>query len=76
MYKWADFREGKGGIKMTVKLDHQGKILCFIVVSNARGHDVKRVRDVPHGSGDMLVFICGYADYGYFAEICGEKHIL
>jgi putative transposase len=73
LFPWADFREGKGGIKMTVKLDHQGKIPCFIVVSNARGHDVKRVRDVPYEPGDVLVFDCGYADYGCFGEICGKK---
>jgi hypothetical protein len=32
LFPWADFREGKGGVKLTVKLDHQGKIPCFAVV--------------------------------------------
>jgi hypothetical protein len=31
LFPWADFRKGKGGIKLTVKLDHQGKIPCFVV---------------------------------------------
>jgi putative transposase len=70
---WADFRKGKGGIKMTVKLDHQGKIPCFAVVSNAREHDVNQIYDVPYKSGDVLVFDRGYTDYVYFSMICAQK---
>ena len=73
LFPWADFRKGKGGIKLTVKLDHQGKIPCFIVVSNAREHDVKGIKEVPYSPGDVLVFDRGYTDYRYFEEICGKK---
>ena len=73
LFPWADFRKGKGGIKLTVKLDHQGKIPCFAVQSNAREHDTKKVREVPYEAGDVLVFDRGYADYSYFASICGKK---
>jgi putative transposase len=73
LFPWADFREGKGGIKLTVKLDHQGKIPCFVVESNAREHDVKKVREVPYERDDVLVFDRGYTDYGYFAGICEKK---
>jgi len=73
LFPWADFRKGKAGIKLTVKLDHQGKIPCFVVESNAREHDAKKAREVPYEAGDMLVFDRGYADYGYFASICGKK---
>ena len=73
LFPWADFRKGKAGIKLTVKLDHQGKIPCFAVESNAREHDTKKVREVPYEAGDVLVFDRGYADYAYFASICGKK---
>jgi len=73
LFPWADFRKGKAGIKLTVKLDHQGKIPCFAVQSNAREHDTKKVLEVPYEAGDVLVFDRGYADYGYFASICGKK---
>jgi hypothetical protein len=73
LFPWAEFRKGKGGIKLTVKLDHQGKIPCFAVMSNARGHDVTKAREVPYEPGDVLVFDRGYTDYGYFASICGKK---
>jgi len=73
LFPWADFRKGKAGIKLTVKLDHQGKIPCFVVESNAREHDTKKAREVPYEAGDVLVFDRGYADYGYFASICEKK---
>jgi hypothetical protein len=73
LFPWADFRKGKGGIKLTVKLDHQGKIPCFVVQSNAREHDTKKVLEVPYEAGDVLVFDRGYTDYGYFASICEKK---
>jgi hypothetical protein len=73
LFPWADFREGKGGIKLTVKLDHQGKIPCFVVESNAREHDAKKVREVPYEAGDVLTFDRGYSDYGYFESICKKK---
>ena len=42
LFPWALFRKNKGGIKLTVKLDHKGKIPCFVVESNAREHDVNK----------------------------------
>ena len=73
VFPWADFRKSKGGIKLTVKLDHQGKIPCFVVASPAREHDSKRVREIPYAAGDVLVFDRGYTDYGYFASLCEKK---
>jgi putative transposase len=73
LFPWADFRKGKGGIKLTVKLDHQGKIPCFAIVSNAREHDSKKIREVPYKAGDVLVFDRGYNDYSYFKTLCEDK---
>jgi putative transposase len=73
LFPWANFRKEKGGIKLTIKLDHQGKIPCFAVVSNARDHDVKGIKEVPYNSGDVLVFDRGYADYSYFDDLCKQK---
>ena len=73
LFPWAESCKGKGGVKLTVKLDHQGKIPCFVVMSNAREHDSKKLREVPYKSGDVLVFDRGYRDYRYFAELCERK---
>ena len=73
LFPWADFRKGKGGVKLTVKLDHQGKIPCFAVVSNAREHDVNQLCEIPYKPGDVLVFDRGYTDYVYFSMLCAQK---
>ena len=73
LFPWAEFRKNKGGIKLTIKLDHQGKIPCFVVESNAREHDVNKVWEIPYNPGDVLVFDRGFTDYVYFASICEQK---
>jgi len=66
LFPWADFRKEKAGIKITVKLDHRGKIPSFVNVSNAREHDLKRIKEVPYSPGDVLVFDRGFTDYDFF----------
>ena len=73
LFPWAEFRKEKGGIKLTVKLDHQGKIPCFVVESNAREHDINKICEVPYNTGDVLVFDRGFTDYVYFKSICLKK---
>jgi putative transposase len=72
LFPWADFRTHKAGIKLTVKLDLQGNIPCFITDSNARQHDVKKIRDVPLERGDVVAFDRGYTDYEYFSSLCDK----
>jgi len=73
LFPWAQFRKEKGGIKLMVKLDHQGKIPCFVVESNAREHDVNKIYEVPYNAGDVLVFDRGFTDYVYFKLLCMKK---
>jgi putative transposase len=73
LFPWADFREHKGGIKLTVKRDHQGKIPSFAAESNAREHDCKKIRSVPFAAKEVVVFDRGYTDYAYFASLTGQK---
>ena len=56
-----------------MKLDHQGKIPCFLNMSNARVHEVKKAREIPFETGDVLAFDRGFTDYEYFASICEKK---
>ena len=73
LFPWAEQRKSKGGIKLTVKLDHQGKIPCFVLVSNAREHDVNKIWDIPYNPGDVLVFDKGYTNYRFFTSVCKNK---
>lgn len=73
LFPWADFRENKGGIKISVKLDHRGKIPCFVVMSNAIEHETKAIPKIPLNAGDIVAFDRGYNDYGYFATLCNKE---
>jgi len=70
LFPWADFREKKAGIKLSIKLDHRGKIPCFAVISNARKHESQDLPNIPLESGDIVAFDRGYNHYGYFATLC------
>ena len=73
LFPWADFRDAKAGIKISVKLDHRGKIPCFAIISNAKAHESKEFEKIPLQAGDIAVFDRGYNNYKYFASLCRER---
>lgn len=73
LFPWADFRKEKAGIKLSVKLDHRGKIPCFAVISNAREHESQELPNIPLNTGDIVAFDRAYNHYGYFASLCRRK---
>jgi hypothetical protein len=66
LFGWAKFRTTKAGIKLHTRLDHDGYIPSFAVITSACIHDsrVKRMFDLPAGS--IVTFDKGYNDYGLF----------
>jgi hypothetical protein len=73
LFPWADFRDTKAGIKISVKLDHRGNVPCFVVISNAREHESQEVEKIPLKTGDIVAFDRGYNNYKYYANLCSEK---
>lgn len=73
LFPWADFRETKAGVKLSVKLDHRGKLPCFAVISNARTHESQELPNIPLNTGDIVAFDRGYNHYSYFANLCRRK---
>ena len=70
LFPWADFRNTKVGIKISVKLDHRGKVPCFAVISNAKEHESKEFEKIPLEPGDIVAIDRGYNNYKYFANLC------
>ena len=68
MYDWAKFRKTKAGIKLHVKMDHNGYLPKVVVLSNASKHDVSIGREINFQKGDLVVFDRGYNDYCLFAN--------
>jgi hypothetical protein len=73
LFPWADFREKKAGIKITVKLDHRGKIPCFAVISTAKEHESQHLKKIPLQPGDVAAIDRGFTNYSYFASLCNKK---
>jgi hypothetical protein len=73
IFPWADFRENKAGIKITLKLDHRGKIPCFVVISNAKEHESQQLKKIPLQPGDVIATDRGFTNYSYFASLCIKK---
>ena len=78
---WAKFRTTKAGIKLHVRLDHDGNIPVakilrkYAVITNASVHEsqVGKMFDLP--SGSLVVFDRGYNDYHLYS-LLKERGIL
>jgi len=75
LFGWAKFRTTKAGIKLHTRLDHDGYIPSFAVITNAQTHDsrVKQMFDLPAGS--IVTFDKGYNDYSLF-NLLNNKGII
>jgi putative transposase len=75
LFGWAKFRTTKAGIKLHIRLNHDGYIPDFAIVTNAQVHEsrVKRLFSLPEGS--MVTFDKGYNDYRLF-NMLDDKGIL
>ena len=75
LFSWAKFRTTKAGIKLHIRLDHDGYIPDFAVVTNAQVHEsqLKKMFNLP--SGSMVTFDKGYNDYRLF-NLLDNKGIL
>jgi len=75
LFGWAKFRSTKAGIKLHTRLDHDGFIPSFAVITNAQVHDsrVKQMFNLPAGS--VVTFDKGYNDYGLF-KLLNDRGII
>lgn len=68
LFPWADFRRTKGGVKAHVLLDHDDYMPSYVLLTEARRHDVTMARDLRIQPGSIVVMDRGYVDYKLFAE--------
>lgn len=69
-FPWARFRTTKGALKLHYQFDHSGQIPSFLVVTDAKHHEVQ----VAQKNFDILAdsiycFDKGYLDFGWFRRI-------
>ena len=67
VFPWAKFRKRKGALKLHTLLDLRGTIPSFLVVTDAKQHDVKVARNIflPLSLDSILVVDKAYIDFGW-----------
>lgn len=66
LFPWAEFRRTKGGVKAHVLLDHADYLPAFVLITEAKRHDVKVVDSFPINPGSIVAFDRAYTDYALF----------
>lgn len=71
VFPWAKFRKRKGGLKLHFLLDYKGEIPTFLVVTDAKQHELKVARSVslPLMLDSILVVDKAYMDFDWFYEL-------
>ena len=66
LFPWAEFRRTKGGVKAHVLLDHADYLPAFVLITEAKRHDVKVVDSFPINPGSIVAFDRASTDYALF----------
>lgn len=69
LFPWADYRSGKGGIKLHVLFDCEREIPVFLDITKARSHEINKARELDLPPGSTVVFDRGYVDYDWYASL-------
>lgn len=72
VFDWAKFRRRKGAIKLHLKLDHQGQIPSFCVLTPGKTSDIEVARQLAYEPDSILVFDRGYVDYHWFGSLTDQ----
>jgi hypothetical protein len=63
LFPWARFRTTKAGIKLHTLLDLRGNIPVFLVITEARRHDVNLMDPICTEAGAIYIVDRGYLDF-------------
>jgi hypothetical protein len=72
LFNWAKFRTTKGAVKLHVKLNHNGYLPTFAVVTTGKTHEVTVAPRIPLEKDDVVVFDKGYIDFRWFRTLCEQ----
>lgn len=70
MYEWAKFRARKGAIKLHLRLDHDGYLPDYAVITDGKRHEARAVRNFNFAPDSITVFDKAYIDYSLFGDLC------
>ena len=73
LFNWADFRQTKGGIKLHVMIDNRTQVPDFVIMTEAKKHDVKIAENIVFQKDSIYVFDRGYFKYELFQKIAKNR---
>ena len=73
LYDWAKFRTTKGAVKLHVKLNHDGYLPTFMIMTEGKVHESSVAPTIPLESGDVIVFDRGYNDFAWFKTLVDKS---
>jgi len=73
LFNWADFRQTKGGIKLHVMMDNRTQVPDFLIMTEAKQHDVKIAEKLVFQKNSIYVFDRGYFKYELFQKIAKNR---
>jgi hypothetical protein len=68
LFPWAKFRRAKGGVKAHVLLDHDDYMPAYVLITDAKRHDVRPAQDLVLNRGSIVAMDRGYNDYALFGK--------
>jgi hypothetical protein len=75
MFPWAKFRKRKGALKLHYLYDHSGAIPSFMVVTDAKQHEIKvaKEQDFPLVPDSIVSMDRAYIDYNWLYSLDKSK---
>jgi hypothetical protein len=70
MYEWARFRQAKGAVKLHMRLDHDGYLPDYALITDGKHHEGPVARQFPYTPGSVTVFDKAYTDFTLFNSLC------
>ena len=70
MYEWAHFRRAKGAVKLHLRLDHDGYLPDYALITEGKRHDSMLAKAFPYSPKSITVFDKAYVDFGLFGKLC------
>jgi len=68
LFPWAKFRRTKGGVKVHVLLDHDDYLPAYVLISEAKQHDIHAARSLELRAGSIIAMDRAYVDYDLFGS--------
>jgi hypothetical protein len=68
LFPWAKFRRAKGGVKAHVLLDHDDYLPSWVLITEARRHDIRPARQLALNPGSIVAMDRGYNDFELFGN--------